>query len=162
MGYRRLALVSVALGAFAMAACSPVVRRHGFLPEQSPLSDITPAEDNKATVLARYGNPSTEAVFENDVWYYITDVQQRLGYLEASSAAREIVAVRFDDDGVVQDVETLRIADARDVNYVSRETPTRGRELSVLEQLLGNVGRLPSETLGDQENLPGGAGGPRR
>ena len=32
-------------------------------------------------------------------------------------------------------------ADARDIEYSDRETPTRGRELTILEQLLGNVGQ---------------------
>jgi hypothetical protein len=29
------------------------------------------------------------------------------------------------------------------VNYSSEETPTRGRELGIIEQLLGNVGATP-------------------
>ena len=54
------------------------------------------------------------------------------------------------------------VSDSRQVNYVSRTTPTRGRELTLLEQVLGNVGRLPTDQLSRQDNLPGGAGGPRR
>jgi hypothetical protein len=40
--------------------------------------------------------------------------------------------------------------------FNTRETPTRGREMTILEQLLGTVGRgglLPQD---DERNMPGG------
>jgi outer membrane protein assembly factor BamE (lipoprotein component of BamABCDE complex) len=162
MTLARTAALAALLAALAAAACTPVVRRHGYVPEEQPLSAIQPAVDTKSSVLERYGNPSTSGVFDENTWYYITNVVEQLGYLQPQSSARSIVAVRFDDAGRVENVETYSLADARNPNIVSRSTPTRGRELSVLEQLLGNVGRLPSEQVSGQENLPGGAGGPRR
>ncbi len=45
--------------------------------------------------------------------------------------------------------------------FNGRETPTRGRELTILEQILGNVGRgsmLPQ----DDETVPGNRPGDRR
>ena len=44
------------------------------------------------------------------------------------------------------------------VNYVARKTPTRGRELSVLEQIFGTIGRLPTDRIGGG-NTPGNSGG---
>jgi outer membrane protein assembly factor BamE (lipoprotein component of BamABCDE complex) len=161
MTLRRVAVFGVLAAAAAASACTPVVRRHGFVPETAPLSEISPNEDNKATVLSKYGNPSTRGTFEQDTWYYITEVRQQLGYLQPESSARAIYAVKFDDAGMVTEVSNYDLEDARQVALVGRKTPTRGRELTILEQLLGNVGRLPTETF-DQENLPGGAGGPRR
>lgn len=157
---RAAGLALLACAALA-AACTPVMRRHGFVPEKELLSAIKPLEDTKTTVLARYGHPSTTGVFEADTWYYVTNVRQQLGYLKPESSARQIYAVRFNKDGLVQSVDNFELEDGRVVAMVDRKTPTRGRELTILEQLLGNVGRLPGETLG-QENLPGGAGGPRR
>jgi len=147
--------------AVAASACTPVVRRHGYVAEQTPLSAIQPDVDTKSSVLENFGNPSTTGVFEKETWYYITNVRQQLGYLQPEASARSVVAVRFDDAGLVSEVETYDLSDSRQVRMVGRTTPTRGRELTILEQLLGNVGRLPADQL-DQENLPGGAGGPRR
>jgi hypothetical protein len=47
------------------------------------------------------------------------------------------------------------------IAFNDRETPTRGREMTVLEQLLGSVGRgglLPQ----DDEGVPGSRPGDRR
>ncbi len=158
---RTLVLTALAAGALA-SACTPIVRRHGYAPEREALTEIAPAQDTRATVLARFGNPSTRSVFDDNTWYYITDVTQQLGYLSPETSARSVTAVRFDARGVVASVDRYSLEDGRIVALVDRETPTRGRELSVLEQLLGNVGALPAESILGQENLPGGAGGPRR
>ena len=47
----------------------------------------------------------------------------------------------------------MGLDDGQDVAMSDRETPTRGRELTILEQLLGNVGRgqLPRT----EEDVPG-------
>ncbi|MCG8441750.1 MAG: outer membrane protein assembly factor BamE, partial [Caulobacterales bacterium] len=135
----RIALALAAAAALA-AACTPIVRRHGYVPEKEALDTIEPQTDTKSTVLARFGNPSARAAFNENTWYYITDVRQRLGYLKPDSAARSITAVYFDHSGVVAQVDEYDLEDGRLVNMVSRETPTRGRELTLLEQLLGHVG----------------------
>lgn len=158
----RAAVAAVLLAAAAASACTPVVRRHGYVAESDPLSAIQPSVDTKSSVLERYGHPSTSGVFDEETWYYVTDVREQLGYLQPQSSARSVTAVRFDAGGVVSKVDTFDLSDSRQVRLVGRETPTRGRELTILEQLLGNVGRLPSDQLGDEDNLPGGAGGPRR
>lgn len=158
----RAVLLSATLFAAFASACTPVVRRHGYAPEREALTDIAPERDTRSTVLARFGNPSTRSAFDDNTWYYITNVTQQLGYLRPEPNARSVTAVRFAPSGVVQAVDRYSLEDGRVVAFVDRTTPTRGRELTLIEQLLGNVGQLPTESLLGQENLPGGAGGPRR
>jgi hypothetical protein len=50
------------------------------------------------------------------------------------------MVVRFDGD-TVSSVEKFGLERGRIVAYNDEITPTRGRELGVLEQLLGNVGQ---------------------
>jgi outer membrane protein assembly factor BamE (lipoprotein component of BamABCDE complex) len=152
----------VAACAVGVSACNPVLRSHGYRYTTQEEPNITPAEDTQDTVLARLGNPSTRGTFESDTWYYISSTRESLAYLRPATRDRRIIAVSFDDAGVVSAVNEYSLEDGRVVAYADRETPTRGRELSFLEQLLGNVGRLPSEQFGGEQNLPGGAGGPRR
>ena len=152
----------VAACAIGASACNPVLRSHGYRYTTQEEPNITPAEDTEASVLARLGNPSTRGTFEENTWYYISSTRESLAYLRPATRARRIIAVSFDEAGVVSTVNEYSLEDGRVVAYADRETPTRGRELSFLEQLLGNVGRLPSEQFGGEQNLPGGAGGPRR
>jgi outer membrane protein assembly factor BamE (lipoprotein component of BamABCDE complex) len=54
---------------------------------------------------------------------------------------RTVTEITFNDAGLVSEVRTLGLEDGQRVAMNDRETPTRGRQLTILEQLLGNVGR---------------------
>ncbi len=154
-----LLVLACALGA---SACNPVLRSHGYRYSIQEEPNITPDQDTVDTVRARLGNPSTTGTFEENTWYYISSTRESLAYLRPVTRDRRIIAVSFDETGVVDEVAEYSLDDGRLVAYAGRETPTRGRELTFIEQILGNVGRLPTEQFGGEQNLPGGAGGPRR
>jgi hypothetical protein len=61
----------------------------------------------------------------------------------------------------VETVNTYTLKDGKVIAFNGRETPTRGREMTILEQLLGSVGR--GSLLPDQdEGAPGSRPGDRR
>lgn len=146
-------LMAAALAAGA-GACAPQVGRHGFQMIDVAPNEIEAGVDTRETVLTKLGSPSTRSTFEDDnVWFYITQTTERYTYNPTQVANRSITEITFDDAGAVTGVRQLGLEDGREIAMNSRETPTRGRELSVLEQLLGNVGRgqLPRT----EDNVPG-------
>lgn len=158
---------TVALAALAglLTACNPVLRTHGYVPTvDAKPQEINPSTDTKATVLARLGNPSVKSTFDEDIkddtWFYMNATRQRYAYLRPKVEDRNITAITFNEDGQVTKVAEYGIEDGRYVDYVNRKTPTRGRELSVLEQIFGTIGRLPTEQIGGRQDVPGGGGGP--
>jgi len=90
----------------------------------------------------------------------MNSVRQSFAYLRPLVEERSITAISFNADGQVEKVAEYGIEDGYYVNIQDRKTPTRGRELSVLEQIFGSVGRLPTSTLGGNQPIPGGGGGP--
>ena len=151
---------SFALLALGLAACNPTLRNHGYLATEDKPQEVEALSDTKASVLARLGNPSIKSTFDEDVWFYMSSVRQRLAYLRPLTEERTITAITFNEDGQVQKVAEYGIENGQYINYVDRETPTRGRELSVLEQIFGTIGRLPTDQLGGDQDIPGGSGGP--
>ena len=63
---------------------------------------------------------------------------------------RSIIAIQFDEEDVVSDVLIYDAEDGRVLDYSSRITPTRGRELGILEQLFGTLGSLRNQLPGMQ------------
>ncbi len=128
----------------AAAACAPVQTYNGFRADYNnveiPLPQV--GVDTRDTVLQRFGSPSTTAVFDRTAWYYVSAVQERVAFYNPRITDRHVMVVRFEGEAVAG-VESFGVERGRVVSYDSEETPTRGRELGVLEQLLGNVGRTP-------------------
>ena len=52
---------------------------------------------------------------------------------------------RFDEAGIVDSIGRLNKEDGKQIEYVNRETETAGQKISILQQLLGNVGRFNQE-----------------
>ena len=77
---------------------------------------------------------------------YISDVQERVAFLKPKITKRSITAIRFGEDDKVDEVLEYSAEDGEVINYAARETPTRGRELGLWEQIFGTVGgvRLPN------------------
>ncbi|MFC5343632.1 outer membrane protein assembly factor BamE [Brevundimonas staleyi] len=148
----RLAVLA-ALAPMAVA-CAPVVGNHGFQVIDVNPKDVVVGTDTKSTVLAQLGSPSAVSTFENNIWYYISQTTERYTYNRPQVSQRTVTAITFNEgDDKVTEVRNLDLSDGQQIAMERRETPTRGRQLTVLEQLLGNVGRgqLPRT----YEDVPG-------
>ncbi len=151
------AAAAVALAA-ATTACAPVQTYSGFRPDRNneEIPDPQIGVDTRDTVQQRFGSPSTTAIFDQTAWYYVSAVQERVAFYTPRIVDRRVMVVRFDGE-TVSAVEKYGSERGRLVSYNTEETPTRGRELGVIEQLLGNVGRTPP--IRNEEERQGG---PRR
>ena len=56
-----------------------------------------------------------------------------------------MLVVSFDEAGFVEDTRTYALEDGQIIDPVDRVTPTEGREISILQQLIGNLGRFPTQ-----------------
>jgi outer membrane protein assembly factor BamE (lipoprotein component of BamABCDE complex) len=151
MNLLRFSAAAMALG--AAAACAPVQTYSGFLPERNDvqIADPQPGVDTRSTVQQRFGTPSTTAVFDQTSWYYVSSVQEQVAFYTPETTERRVMVVRFNGD-TVSAVEKFGLERGRLVAYNDEVTPTRGRELGILEQLLGNVGNTsPIRTEEDQQ-----------
>ena len=140
----RFATLFVAVSLVGLtAACAPVIGSNGFQAIDAKPQDVVAGTDTKETVLAKLGSPSTTSTFEpNDVWYYISQTTEKYTYNRPVVSSRTVTEITFAPNGdQVAAVRTLGLEDGRQIAMNRNETPTRGRELTVLEQLLGNVGR---------------------
>jgi len=149
MALRHLALAG--LCAAAITGCAATRDFPGYVPDQALPTDVQPAVDTRSTVLARLGTPSTSSIFDDKLWVYMSSTRELLTFYYPKVVQREIVAIQFDDDDVVSDVLVYDVNDGRTVSYNSRVTPTRGRELGILEQLFGTIGSLRNQLPGQDE-----------
>lgn len=138
--YRLLALGLLGL---SLGACAPTLATRGNLTEAERLAEIRVGVSRREDVAGLLGTPSTIGTFNEDVWYYIGQRTEKTAFFKPTVIERKVVAVRFDKQGVVEKIDQLGKDDGQQVELVDRRTPTAGRDLNFLEQILGNVGRFP-------------------
>jgi len=140
-----LAAVAVALTA---GACTPIVELRGNLPPPEQLAQVVVGKSSRDDVQSLLGTPSNVSPFDEDAWYYVSTVTERVSFFEPDVKERKVIAVLFDRSGTVRALETKGLADGHDVVPVGRETPTAGQEMTILKQLLGNMGRFSKPAQG--------------
>jgi outer membrane protein assembly factor BamE (lipoprotein component of BamABCDE complex) len=152
---RKAAFAAFSLGLLTLPACAPMAQHHGFMAIEENPSDVKVGEDTRSTVMAKLGSPTATSTFEKDTWFYMSQATNRTAFYRPRTASRDVVAIAFDKQTEqVASVNTYTLADGRVVAFNGRETPTRGREMSILEQLIGSIGNggmLPA----DQDRSPG-------
>lgn len=153
---RNFVRLSAAAFVIATAACAPVSSYSGFSAERNNIAIQDPqvGVDTRDTVEQRFGSPSTTAVFDQTAWYYVSQTQEQVAFYRPRITARQVMVVRFNGD-VVSAVEKYGMERGRLVAYDNHETPTRGRELGILEQLFGNIGSTPP-IRGEDDQQQGG------
>ncbi len=126
----------------ALTACTPTTELRGQFIEEDRLASVKEGVDNRDSVTDTLGTPSAIATFDTDVWFYISTKQERFAFFNPKILERNIVAVEFDAQDNVAATRRYTLKDSRIVQIVGRETPTKGRELTFLEQMFGNFGRF--------------------
>lgn len=149
-----LALSSVIL----LGACTPITSYQGFQAVEANPKDVKVGVDSKETVMDRLGSPSAVATFDPNTWFYISQISDQMAFHKADVRKRDIVAINFNkSDDKVLGVNTYTLKDGHIVAFNRRATPTRGRELSIIEQILGNIGNgqiLPQEDINPGSQRP--------
>jgi outer membrane protein assembly factor BamE (lipoprotein component of BamABCDE complex) len=143
IGLRRLRHLSLAgLAALALTGCDLPVQVHGNLPDDDQLARIEPGKQGRTDIVNLLGPPSVRSNFQDDTWYYVGQKQTRFAFFAPDIKERNVLVLTFDRQDRLTGKKLYTMADARDIDPVDRETPTEGRDLSIVQQLLGNVGRF--------------------
>lgn len=126
------------------AACTPTVSQHGHRILDEDLAQIQPGVSTRRDVLDLLGSPSAQATFENDRWYYVTQRTERSSFYQKELTQQDVITVSFAADGTVDTIGNHGLEQANAVEPVDDTTRTLGNELSLVQQLLGNIGRFNS------------------
>lgn len=146
-------IVATALAAFLTMGCEEVVDVRGNMPHPDVLSKIKPGFHKQSDVENMLGTPSAVATFKKEVWYYIGGRVKTVSFFKPEVLERKVVVIRFDKKGLVSKVEAKDASTDKKIQLVTRETPTKGKDLTVIQQILGNIGRFGNPTGEDDSNL---------
>lgn len=139
----RFAMVGTVLIVLGLStACAPRVNVHGNAVHLEDIATIEPGVHTRDHVLNKLGSPSSSDPYDDSAWYYISERTETTAFFAPEIVERQVVAIIFDEHGVVKSVDVYDKNSAEVVDPVDRKTPTAGNSLGVIEQMLSNLGRF--------------------
>jgi outer membrane protein assembly factor BamE (lipoprotein component of BamABCDE complex) len=134
-GFAVLALV-------AIAACSPIIRNHGYMPPAEDLALITVGVDTRESVTLSVGPPTSGGLLNESGFYYVASQFRHYGAYAPEEISREVLAISFDANGVVSNLERFGLKDGRVITLSRRVTDDQARDSTFVRQLLSSFGRV--------------------
>ncbi len=142
---RRTGRLTCLLGAglLFLGACSGQTAVRGNMVDLEDVEEIKSGEFTRDDVAALLGSPSATSTFEDKRWYYIGQKTEQVAFMKPEVIDRRVLVVDFDGNGTVAETKLYGLEDGQVIDMVARTTPTEGRDLTLLQQLFGNLGRFP-------------------
>ncbi len=118
-------------------ACSTTdVIYNGFVADDETLA-LAPVGSSKEQVLLSLGTPSATATFDNEVLYYVSQKRKRKAeFMKPKIVEQTVLAYYFDKKGDVERIGNYTLQDGKVFDMISRTTPTGGKDLTFLQQVL--------------------------
>ena len=122
-------------------------RQHGYQFSQQQLEQV-PIGASKDQVDFVLGTPSTTGTFDGEVYYYISQKQvKNFEFQKPSLVDQRVVAVYFGAEDTVERVADYRLEDGRVFDFISRATPTGGKDLTFLQRIFASSGTTKPTSL---------------
>ena len=124
----------VALG-LMLGGCFSETYQKGYIVPDGALEQV-PIGSTQEQVLIVLGTPSTVATVSGEAFYYISQRSERpVNFMPQTVTDQRVVAVYFDKNRRVQRLANYGIKDGRIFDFVSRTTPTGGKDVAYLNAL---------------------------
>ena len=147
---RFLGIASMLAAASALSACNTSktfgdlnpsqTLNQGYIVDQEAL-DMVPVGSSREQVLLALGTPSTTATFDNEVFYYISQTRKRaVAFAKPKLVDQKVLAVYFGADGRVSNIANYGLKDGKVFDFISRTTPTGGKDQNFLMQVIKGAG----------------------
>lgn len=136
----RIGLVTLAFA--ALAGCTAQYRTHGYVPSEDELQQIVPGVDTRGTVEDLVGVPSTSGTLNESGFYYIESDVRHFAWRKPEVIDREVLAITFDEAGVVENIERYGLEDGEVVPLARRITRSGDGDIGFIRKLFGNIGGI--------------------
>ncbi len=125
-----------------VSSCSEDLDNRGYVTKFSDFSKITPNQTSKDEVLSILGSPTTKTVYGKEQWIYAGLEETKETFFEPEVRSYKAYIITFNNDGIAEKVEKKDGNSTREFQISQDKTVTGGSEVTVIQQLLGNLGKF--------------------
>jgi len=142
-GFNFLLKAAIAsLFCIAFSSCSATYQNHGYVPVDEDLAQLVVGVDTRGTVDDVVGAPSAAGLLGDGDYYYVRSRVRHFGMKRPEVIERQVLAISFDKNDVVANIEKFGLQDGNVVPLTRRVTSSSVAGKGFLKQILGNFGNL--------------------
>jgi outer membrane protein assembly factor BamE (lipoprotein component of BamABCDE complex) len=113
--------------------------QHGYVVSEEAIQQV-PVGSSQDQVLIALGSPSTTGNYGGEVYYYISQTRrQPVKFMNSRVVDERVLAVYFDKGKKVERLADYGKKDGKVFDFISRTTPTGGRDENFIQQVFGGV-----------------------
>src|SRR5689334_927726 len=132
---RAMVLAALLLLGLPLGGCFSETYQKGYIVPEGALEQI-PIGASQEQVLILLGTPSTVATVSGEAFYYISQRSERpIGFMAQQVIDQRVIAVYFDKNRRVERLDNYGWKDGRVFDFVSRATPTGGKDVPYVDAL---------------------------
>jgi outer membrane protein assembly factor BamE (lipoprotein component of BamABCDE complex) len=138
MSIRKLGLLGFIM---LLSACSSDVFlvHNGNMPSNDKVNQVAKGQ-TRAEVEQILGAPSAVTSFDANTWIYMSSTLKKVAFFEPEETKRDVLAITFNDKGVVSAIKTYNKEDGKNIAIDKTETPTVGHNIGFFRKYFGGVG----------------------
>lgn len=136
-GFNAAIIAGLLVAGLGLSGCnSKQVFTNGSLIQPDQVA-LVPVGSSKEQVLLALGTPSTTGTFDSEVFYYISQQREKtFEFQKAKIINQRVFTVYFDEEELVQRIADYGLQDGKVFDFITRTTPTGGKDLTFLGRLL--------------------------
>jgi outer membrane protein assembly factor BamE (lipoprotein component of BamABCDE complex) len=144
---RRITGLLALLALAVTVGCTAQYRNHGYVPLEEDLQKLAVGVDTRATVDDLIGAPTTSGVLGEGNYYYVRSRVREYGALRPEVVSRQVLAISFNENDTIRNIERFDLQDGRVVPISRRVTDNSVVGNGFFRQIFGNFGNLDPGSL---------------
>ena len=136
-----IGLLLASAGCMSKRGFAPIstTSTHGYVISDTALAQV-PVGSSRDQVLIALGSPSTTGSYGGDVYYYISQTRkQGAEFMTPKVVDQRVLAIYFDKNAKVTRIADYGKKDGKVFDFVSRTTPTGGKDETFIQQIFSGV-----------------------
>ena len=124
-----------------ITGCTTQFRNQGYIPTEEEISALVVGVDTRDSVLEALGTPTTSGVLQEDQAYYVRSRFERIGARAPTEVERQVLALAFDQDGVLTALGQYSLTDGQVVVLNTDVTESGIESLGIFRRIVASIGR---------------------
>ncbi|MDO5756878.1 MAG: outer membrane protein assembly factor BamE [Rhodobacterales bacterium] len=126
----------------ATAGCTSLYKNHGYVPPDEDLNRLVAGVDTRAKVDDLIGAPSAAGMLAGGDYYYVRSRVRTYGMKRPEVIDRQVLAISFDNAGVIANIERFDLQDGHTVVLSRRVTESSVEGKGFLASIMDNFGNI--------------------